>query len=325
MSTLSLTSKILAFEDRAASSNPLKTPINNTSSLTGIPVSRPATEPVRVEPGATLEVTDASRATSIDGTSAFSLAASLLEAGRYRITNTGGTAPEFRTARTITVSGIVLTIVITANLAAQVTAASGTPFANIQSGDIVSLPGPTTGDASTPFDPQNQGSWVALTATDTVLTMARATGTTFSGIGEVVTPSANTQLQAFTTAGVQVGDTVELVSGFADTALRSYPILAVNPSWIEFGYSGPLGAESGIVPTATGMLVYQSAKRWIGLETDQEIVVRVNGDTSDNTKATPWVAGGVFVGEYRKTGIVWKLVFVNHGTSAANVMFWSVE
>lgn len=326
MSTLTIISQALAYEDSGANSNPTQRPIDWKRTIAGLPVENPSTVPVTIEPLGTATVIDGTRATSVDGTTAFSLSASSVDSTRYRILNTGGTAPVFRTARSITVSGIQLTLVVGANLAVTVTAGSGTPFVNIQPGDVVFLPGAATGDSASPFNALNVGYWTALTVTSTVLTMVRPTGTIFSGVGEVVTPTANAQLQAFSTAGVQIGDTLELAAGFASTALRAYDIVAVNPSWVEIVSTLALGAQTGILPTASGFLVYTNAKRWLALEVNQECAIRVNNDSGSTQRVTPWLAGDKsFPGQYSKTGPVWKLQIVNRANVAAQAVVFSAE
>ncbi len=326
MSTLTIISQALAYDDDGATSNPSQRPVDWKRTITKLPVNNPSTAKLTVEPSSAKTVFDGARSTSIDGTTTLSLASSSSEPGRYRITATSGTSPAFRTPRTVTASGISLALTIDQNLVLKVTAASGTPFAAILAGDTVFIPGTATGDAAGPFNSLNVGHWSVLTASATILTLTRASGTVFEGIGETVVPSANTQLQAFSTSGVQVGDTVELVSGFAATSLRAYTILAVNPLWIEIFSSSPLGSQVGIVPTATGFLVYTSTKRYIQIEVDQECVLRLNGDTGNTNRLSPWIPGDkAFQAEFKKTGPVWKLELVNKSNAPMSVLVISAE
>lgn len=329
MSLLNITTQALGFNDIGATSNPLQQPINYRRIIAGLEVENPQTQMFVVEPLGTTTVVDGTRSTSIDGTTAFSLTLSTLETSRYRILSTGGTAPVFRTARTIPTTGIALTLVLNSNQTVTVTAASGTPFANAVVGDVVFIPGISTGDTTSPFNTLNLGYWTLLSKTSsTVITLSRPTGEVFEGSGEVVTTTADIEFQVFSTAGVQVGDTVDLSSGFATTTLRAYPIVAVNPLWIEITSTTPLGDETGITPTATGMVIYSAAKRWVHIECDQEVVVRLNGDTGSFVRMTPWIPGAAPTGtpaEFRITGPVWKLQIVSKVNVATGVVVLSAE
>jgi hypothetical protein len=327
MSTLTIISQALAYDDLGANSNPTQRPIDWKRTIAQIPVENPSTDKFTVAPQASKLVFDGSRSTSIDGTTSFSIAPSPLDGTRYRIAyESVGTAPVFRTARSIPAVGIALTLVVGSNLAVTVTAASGTPFAAAVAGDVAFIPGVTTGDSASPFNSLNEGYWTVLAATGATMTMARAAGEVFNGVSEVVTTSSTAQLQVFSTAGVQVGDTVELVSGFASTALRSYDIVGVNPKWIEVISTLALASQTGILPGSSGLLIYTAAKRWIGIESDQECVVRLNGDTGSFNRVAPWIPGDrAFVGEFKMTGPVWMLEVVNKSSVPANVLVLSAE
>lgn len=326
MSTLTITTQALAFEDASATSNPAQRPINWKRSITGLTVYNPSTELHPIDPLGSKTVIDGARTTLMDGTTEFSLELSDLDPTRYRITNTGGTAPAFRTARTVTANGVELTLTVLANQSMTVAAAAGTPFSNVQVGDVFFLPGVSTGDGASPFNTLNLGEWTVLAASGAQLTVARPTGTLFEGVSEVVTPTSNAQVQAYSSAGVQVGDTVDLSDGFATTSLRAYEILAVNPAYIEILSTVALGAETGIVPGAAGMVIYTAAKRFLQVEVDQECVVRVNGDSSDFNKVTPWIAGeGGLPGTFLVTGPVWRLVLVNRTNVPLNAAVLSAE
>lgn len=325
MSALTLILQSLAYDDVGSTSNPRQVRINRRPNVQNIPVDNPATVPVPLAPGASATVIDGVRATTLDGTSAFSLALSSLDPTRYRITWTGGTNPTFRTDRGLTLQTVALTLTVNANLTLTVSAA-GSPFSAVQNGDTVFIPGPSTGDAATLFNPLNEGFWYVLTHAAGTMTLSRAAGTVFSGATETVTPANNTQLVAFSAAGVQAGDTINLSAGFAASADHAYEVLAATATWVEFQSTAPLGPQTGVTPGAAGMVFYTSAKRFFALETDQEIVVQVNGDTGTSRHVVPWVQGDPnFVGLDMLVGPVWKLVLVNQSSVVANVLVVSAE
>lgn len=326
MSALTLILQALAYDDEPATSNPRQVRINRRPSVFNIPVDNPGTIPAPIPPGGTLTVIDGVRATTLDNTSAFSLASSVYDPSRYRVTWTGGTNPTFRTDRGLTLSTVPLTLTANANLTLTVSAGGGTPFAAVQDGDTAFVPGTATGDTASPFNALNVGYWYVLSHTNTSMTLKRADGTVFSGISETVTPSTNTQLVVFSSAGVQVGDTVDISAGFASAAQHSYEVLAATSTWVEFQSTAPLGPQTGVTPTATGMIFYTSAKRFFAVESDQEIVVQTNGDTGHTRRIEPWVPGDKnFVGFTAHVGPTWKLVLVNLSSVVANVLVYTAE
>lgn len=326
MSRLTVISQAVAYEDVGASSNPTQNPIGWARTISNLPVENPGTQLLRIAPLTTATIFDGTRSTSLANDSVFALTLSPEDSNRYRITNTGGTAPAFRTARAVDCSSIALTFVVNTNLTVTVTAGSGTPFASALVGDTVFIPGTSTGDTASPFNDLNLGLWTVLSRSNTSLVLIRFSGTVFSGLGEVVTPTAAAQLLVYSPTGVQVGDTVEIAGGFASTAQHSYEVLAVTPRWIEFQSTSPLGAESGVVPTTSGMLFYITAKRWLRLEGDQEMVVRLNGDAGNTNRVEPVIPGDPdFVGWHEKFGSVWSLVIVNRSTAVLNLVVASAE
>lgn len=326
MSTLSLNSSTVAFDDLGANSNPSRTPINWKRTVASIPCENASTDKYNVDAQGSKTIIDGTRSLSIDGTTAFSLTLSTLDPAKYLLTNTGGTAPAFRTARSVPVAAVVLTLTVGANQTLTVAAGSGTPFSAVVVGDEVLIPGVSTGDPTSPFNTLNLGYWTVLTKTSTVLVLTRLSGEIFEGYGEVVTPVANTDFQVFSAVGVQVGDTVDLTAGFASTSLRAYEVTAVTASRIEILSTTPLGNETGVSPTASGLIVYTAAKRYLCVYSDQECIVRLNGDTGSFNRTTPWIAANRdFMGTFEITGPVWKLVLVNRSNVPANVVVLSVE
>lgn len=323
MSALTLTIQALGYDDDRATSNPLDAPILWRRSMANVPVENPETRQYAVDPLGSVTVIDGSRSLSVDGTTEFSLA--LKAATRYRMTWTDGTAPGFRTDRNLDASSVELTLTLNSNLSVTVTG-SGSVFAAVQVGDVVFVPGLSTGDSASPFSPLNEGLWTVLSNGADSITIARAQGETFQGASEVVTPSSASQFQAFSATGVQVGDTIEISGGFSAATQRSYDLVAVNPKWIEFQSTFPLGPETGVLPTAAGIAIYTTAKRFVAIQSDQELVVRFNGDTGSTNRVTPIIPGDKnFPGVEVKLGLVWKLVVVNRSSARATVKVSSAE
>lgn len=326
MANLTIATQATAYEDADTTSNPSQLPVDWKFQVTNLPVDNPSTTPFTVPAGGTFLVVDGSRPTSLDGSTVFNLRASPVVPSRYRVTNTAGAAPVFRTDRAVSVQGVSLALAANRNQAVTVVAGSSAPFTSVQVGDVVLVPGPSTGDPVTLFSQLNEGYWSVLTATGTTLTLARLPGQPFSGVTETVVPASNGQFRVFSAAGVQVGDSVDISAGFSAPARRTFVVVALAPDWFEFQSTSPLGEESGIAPGVTGMLFYAAAKRWIRIEVDQECVVRLNGDTGTTNRVVPIIAGDRRLrGWFEKFGPVWRAEVVNRASVPARMVFLAAE
>lgn len=327
MSALTYFLKVVGYDDVPPTNNPVSTGINYGVQIGNVPCDNPERQAFDIAPGDTVIVVDGTRTTSINGSTAFDLALSSVDSTVYRATWTGaGAAPAFRTARAVDLTAITLTLSLSANLSMSVVAGSGTPFSAVVAGDTVFIPGITTGDPVSPFNSLNEGYWTVLAATSTTLTLARDPSVVFSGISEVVVAPAADEFLAFTSSGVQIGDTVDISAGFAPAARRSFDVVAVTPAWIEFRSTGPLADEEDVVPGAAGFIVYTDCKRFVGIVTDQEIVVRYNGDVGNTNRVEPLLAGTQgFEGSDHKFGSVWQLEIYNRSSVVARVKVASAE
>lgn len=325
MSSFTIATQVVAFEDAGTTSNPTRKPID-WQYRQNMPVANPSTTPITVPALASFVIVDGVRPTAIDGSTVFSLTLSSVGPSRYRLSASGGTAPAFRTDRGLSLSGNQLTWSVLSNLSVIVTASSGAPFSTVRVGDVVFVPGPSTGDPSTVFSQMNEGYWTALSVGASAITVARLPGSLFSGITETVTPASSGQLVAYSVDGVQIGDTVELSAGFAAPALGAHVVAAVNPGWLEFVSTSPLGSESGIVPGAAGFTIYAAAKRYLRVEGDQEFVLRLNGDTGDGNRVTPILAGDPNLrGWFEKLGPVWRAQVVNRSSVPLGLIIFAAE
>lgn len=327
-SFLSFVMQAVGFDDLPPTSNPTRKGIDQRLAFQNVPVDNDQTQEYHIDPAGSVTVVDGQRSLGVNGSTAFDL--TLIDATTYRITWTGaGAAPAFRTDRSVDLTGVTLTLVANPNLSLTVTADTGTPFSSVVAGDVVFIPGVSSGDPAGPFNDLNVGFWTVLAASGTVLTLARDPNLypVFSGTSETVGPGITAEeFVAFTAAGVQVGDTLDLSAGFAPAALHSYDITAVTPEWLQFQSTSPLGEESDIVPGTSGIVVYTNRKRFVLVLADQEVAVRYNGDTGNSNRVEPLLAGTLgYEGWDVKFGTVWKLVLVNRSSVRAKVTVCSAE
>lgn len=316
-------------ESGSSSNNPARRYADWTRHIISESVQNPTVEDFDLLPGETRQIFSGTRSTSIDGTTEFDLELHALEPSVYRMMHSGGAAPVFRTSRGLALNGEELTLTINNNATAllELDALSAKNFNAVQVGDTVFLPGLTTGDAATVFNSNNEGFWLVLARTTKSLTMRRRIGEDFIGVAEVVTLTDNDQLQVFSSAGVQIGDSMDVSAGFSALTQKVFAVSEVTPDWVQFTSTESLPLETGITPTASGLNFYTKAKRFLRVETDQDAVLRLNGDTSSSIRLSPRVPGDQEqVAHFEAWGSFWSLSVVNRSSAATlKVNLFTVE
>lgn len=309
---LNVTTKILAFGDSAVSSNPRLKFVDWYRDMAGTPVADPQSESHSIAPGGSKVVFDGVFASGVDGTTAFDLELSSLDASRYRMTWSGGTDPAFRTGRSLALNGVAVTL--TANPNATLTVTTPTPqFASVAVGDEVFIPHTTTGDAANVISVLNAGRWTVLgKASNSSITLVKPVGFDFEGVTQTVTLSDNAQFRAYSATGLQIGDSVDISAGFALATRKIYTVEAVTDTFIEFISTTPIAEESGIIPTASGIAFFTSNKSFVYVEANQECAVRVNGDTGNFQRLSPPDPSNALApAQYMRRGPTWSMTIVN--------------
>ena len=331
MAFLNLDIGILGYEDTPITSAPLLQKPNWTRNLRGLRVASPGAFPVGPIPaGGSATILDGSRTLTLSNSTTFALTLDPLDATQYFLTWTAGTPPGFRTDRGLTLSGSTLSVTPQANASAivSVTAGGGT-FAGVVAGDNVFIPGISTGAVPGPFNPVNEGLWVVLNVTDsTDIVLVRPAGSTAGYAAQVgVVITSNVQFQAFSAAGVQVGDSLDISAGalLPSPLIDTFTVTGVTAQQLQFTSTAPLPLVTALVPTIAGFNVYSQAFNFLYIEADQECAIQTNGDTGQSQRLTPWQAGlcslggrGV-PGSYLKCGPTWQLTVVNRSTSPLNL------
>ena len=287
--------------------------------------SNPGNQTYSIAPGETLQVFNGVRSTSIAANTQFTLAASSLGGNLYRLTHSGGTAPAFRTDRLLTLNGVSLTLTLNVNGTLTMVGSAGS-FSAVLPGDTLFLPGPLTGDSATPFSANNQGYWTVLTSSSTTLQLRRPAGSTSVGASEVVSPTSNSQVQAFSSSGVQIGDSVRLSAGFSASSLKTYEVTSVNPAWVEIYSADALPVTQTATPGTSGIGFYTNAKNFLYIEYTQKCVLQFNGDTGSTNEVEPVVAGdddetGISV----RFGPCWSLSVVNTSQETLKLLVGGAE
>lgn len=326
---LNIIQQIQAYGDSSVSSNPRLKFVDWNRGNSGIVCKNPQSKPYTVDPGATIAIFDAVRSTTVDGTTSFNVALSPLDPSRYRFSWVAGTNPGLRVDRGLTLNGIAITFTTATNNTVDVTVPNlaSFDFTGVVAGDIIFVPGATTGDSANVLSILNLGYWQVLAVLSSKrLTLARPYGSDFTGVTETQVLTADSQFQAFSSNGVQPGDSVNISSGFSLVTQKTFEIVAVTSTFFEVVSTTPIPAESSIEPTASGLVFYNGAKSFLYVEADQECVIRVNGDSGNSQRLSPIEAGNTErPGQYLKRGPTWSLSIVNRSAVSMNVMVIHAE
>lgn len=311
---LNIASKYVSFMDTEATSQPQLKAFDWSLNIKAASFADPKTYAGAIPAGSSAVIYDGTRATTIDGTTAFASSLSTLDSGsRYRFTWTGGTNPGLRTDRGLTLSGQNLTVAINADQTANFQLGGGT-FGTTAVGDTIYIPGANTGDAApTPISATNTGFWTVIAVLGaTNIQVTRLDGESFTATGETVLLTANTQFQAFSATGVQIGDSVRISAGFAQASRKTYTVDRVTSTWFEVISTTPIAAESGKLPGAAGMSFFTDAKRFVHVEADQEAVAQFDSDTGETGTMSPVQAGDKTQPGWREAmGTSYKLTILN--------------
>lgn len=323
---LRIFTEIQAYQDSNPSNNPQKRYFDWKVDYTN-DINNPASNKYSIPASSSLTLFSGTRSTSIDTDTEWTLTLSPLASNRYRMTWTAGTAPELRTDRGIDLDTLDAVLTLNSNLTLTFEAPAG-EFTGVQVGDTLFIPGTSTGDSATVFNPLNEGYWVVLAIdnTSSILQLTRPTGETFQGASEDITVTDTSQVQVFSSAGVQVGDGVSIAAGFSSPVLGEYEVAAVNPGWFEIVTDSPLPIDVTAVPGTTGILFYSDLKRYLEIYADQKCVIQMNGDTSQINVVSPMRAGSLSTpARFVKDGPVWSLNVVNKSQQTLNLICISAE
>lgn len=324
MTTLRLSSTSVAHSEPSGTTNPRRRFFDWQRSYE-IVCQSPRSEEIILQPQEVRSLWDKTVTTSTDGTTTMSLTA--MGNGKYRLRYLSGTNPVLRTARTPTVSGNSVTFVVNANNDTVTLTLSGGNFTSIVAGDTVWIPDSNEPSVTSPFNVANQGFWEVMTASSSQLVLRRPDlENGFNGAAETVAVTNANQFRAFSQAGVQIGDQVTLGGGFAQVNHGTYIVNEVTSHYCDFTHIIPLADEASVAPTALGLVFRGTPKRFVQIESNQQVSVRQNGVTTDSLILTPWEAATEDgTATFSVSGPTWSLAIKNLSQEPATILVQSVE
>lgn len=287
----------LAYEDEAVTSNPTKQAYDWSDQFSAT-VSDANDAGYTVNFGQTVPIFDTSVGSFSSANTAFSWTLVTYKPNTYRIAWTGGTPPAFRTDRNLTPNTESYTFTVNTNATLTITGPASS-FTGVVYGDTVFIPGPITGDPTSPINVLNQGFWVVQDATSNTVTLSRPEGESFTGISEVVLCTSDTQIQAFSSGPVAVGQSLCFnLSTIGAIYRKFFDITAVTSTWVEVFSTETLPTSvTGIIPGTgpTTLIIAQGLRTQVRISCNGDLSVLVNGSTGDYFKIIPVNGSGEMV------------------------------
>lgn len=321
--------QILTYSDTSGNTdNPQMRNFDWNRRLVDLSIDNPYHKELILAPGEEKTIFDGLRTNTLDDTSVLSL--ENIDQSIYKVQVTAGTLPGWREARTIASLGDVN---VTINNDAVATFDFvGATLTGVIVGDVIRVAGEETYDSQPyQFNPINAGLWKVIAVSGSTVQAVRPTGQPFSGFNDSVTGATSDQIKIYSSSGVQPGDKFEIKGAFSSASYRVYEVKDVTSDTIYFCSGMPLPEESGVAypdPVVNGhsVIVYSGAKTVFYLETDQELVVRFDDDTSDNVRVCPIeTANPDLIGFMSKYGPTYKVVIKNKSINSANILYFVAE
>lgn len=341
MSNFSFEVFLKAFSDGRSSNAPSLENFSWDRSANGVFVNSPLSQGFTLAPGENRTLFSGLRTINQDGTTQYSISLVPGTTNTYQLAWTGGTAPDFRTPR---VTGADATTQVTVTLngpLATYTSTGGTPFSLVSGGVIV---GDYTTIGTGIFNIANQGPFQIVALTPTSFTVVNDAGVAEGPL--TLGSGFATQVQIYSASGVQTNDTLVISSGFSTVTQGSYIVGAVTAESLQFTITGVLPTEG---PITTEVAIYTMAKRLVYLESDQPVLLSINGIAMASPSLTPFVvqqcpntaflnptgpgsfnangssSGGAKPGMFLLTATVWSMTVTNLSSEVANLILITVQ
>jgi hypothetical protein len=171
------------------------------------------------------------------------------------------------------------------------------------------------------FNNLNQGQWQIISLTATSFSVVNPLGVN-EGPYILGSGFAN-QINIYSAAGVQVGDTLQISGGFSPVTQGYYTVTAVTNNYLQFSSVGVLPAEGPI--TTESIAVFSNAQRFIYLESNQHVTMIVNNVAGNEINPLVGSVSDITPGIFLRTSTVYSLTVTNVSASNAKLFFAAVE
>lgn len=308
-----------AYEDETNTNSPTMSNVKWHRELQGIDISEPESKSLKLNAGQSLTLFSGTVSTSDDNTTTWDISLKAGSTNVYRISHSGGTAPNFRTAKT---SGADATTEVTVAKNAKLltfTSTGGTPLDLIANGVVV-------GDevrVGAGFNGSNQGKFKILALTATSFTVEHETGQAEGPI--VLGGSFSEVINIYGADGVQVGDKTDIVAGFSSVTFGTFEITDVSHNYIEIFSSESIPSEVTVTNSPAAMNIYRDAKQFLYIESDKKLDIKINGSTTPNEIQPFQVGVAQKSGVFMTRASIKSAEIENKSQETANIFYVSAE
>jgi hypothetical protein len=315
---LNLGLNLVVYSDSTSTSNPVLKDLDYNRQMMGISTDGLYTKRYsNVGPGTSVTVASNARTITQDATTQWTV--SLVTGNIYRYKWVAGTNPGLRTDRGLGGDATTQWTVMVNGPVVRYTASAGTApvFTSIQPGDSFLV------EDLGPFNVANTGIFLVLGKGSNYVEISNGSGAAEGPILQGTRADGLPAVSAYSNGPVVVEDEVRIkaTTPFNSANQGSFTVIRVTQNYFDVENAIP-GYPQGpiVIGDATGIVFYSSLYRWIFVESDQKVSVRLNGDTSDNYEVDPITPGDPNqVGVLLLRGTVYQLVVANNGVVAANV------
>ena len=215
------------------------------------------------------------------------------------------------------------TVTLTSGDGTQIATGGSFQFANGEDSTPFNLGGVSVGDnviIGNNFNQLNRGQFSIISLTNTTFSVVNASAVNEGPI--ILGSGYSDQVQVFSAAGVQVGDTIKISGGFSPVSWGSYEILQVSAESLVFSSVNALPTEGPI--TTQAIAIYSDAKQLVYVECDQPCILTINGVATDAIE--PFISGsssspGVFL----RKSTIYSMSIANSSINTANIFFACCE
>jgi hypothetical protein len=308
-----------AYSDQFPSNNPSRSNFKWTRDINSLAVSSPSSVGFTLAPGETRTLFSGTRTLTQDSTTTYSIALAPISGQNttYQLTWSGGTNPGFRTGRT---SGADASTQITATLNGTVltfASTGGTPLSlisgGVQIGDFVQI--------GNLFNIANQGQFQIVSLTATSFSVVNAFGVNEGPI--TLGSGFASQIDIFSAAGVQPGDTLLISGGFSPVTRAAYIVTAVTDMWVQFSSTALLPTEGPIMTEA--ITFYFDAQRLVYLESNQKVTMVINGQSGNEIDPIANCMCQMQPGIFLRMSTIYSMTVTNVSQSTASLYLASIE
>jgi len=323
---LNLFLKLAVYSDSAKTLSPKLRDADWDRQFEGVVTGNDLDRRVLVPAGGSLLVASTARVLSQDATTQYTVTQPDPNANTFRFAFAGGTNPVLRTARSIGGDATTQYTVTKTGNVIRFTATGGTApnfvTGGVVVGDQLNVES-TTPAVLSPFNPLNQGVRTIVTVATSYVEVLSVDGDgvaegpiTVGSRGDSLPPFA-----VFSAAGVQVEDEALVQSTAFNIENRgAFEVTKVTANYFDVSNGNPGIPEGPItIGASDGVVFYPSVWKWLYLESDQKVSLRLNGDTSDHVQVEPIASSDRSqVGIYLQRGQVFSLTIANNGITPAD-------